>query len=172
MNVLRNAALFATAIFALTACAPKAPDTATDEATIKAEAPVWFKLYNAGDADGVAALYLEDGVVLAPGTPAIVGRAAIRDFIASDVAKSKAAGLTFNGDAVTDAGVAGDMAWATGTFSVTDASGATVDKGKYVTIYRRANGKWPIIRDIWNSDMPPAAASTPATGEAAPPPVS
>jgi uncharacterized protein (TIGR02246 family) len=168
MNAIRNATLLVTALFALTACAPKAPDTAADAAAIKAGAPVWFEIYKTGDADGVAALYAEDGVVLAPGTPAVVGRAAIRDFIASDIAKSKAAGLTFKGDEATDVGVDGDMAWITGTFSVTDASGATVDKGKYVTIYRRANGKWPIIRDTWNSDMPPAAAP----GEAAPQPAS
>ena len=158
MSVLRNAALRATALFVLTACAPKAPDTTADAATLKAEAPVWFQLYNAGDADGVAALYAEDGVVLAPGAPAVVGRAAIRDFIASKSATYKAAGLTSTGDEVTDVGVAGDMAWITGTFSVTDASRATVHKGKYVAIYRRANGKWAIIRDTWNSDMPPAAA--------------
>ena len=167
MNALRHPALFATALFALTACAPKTPDTAADAATIKADAPVWFTHYNAGDADGVAALYAEDGVVLAPGAPAVVGRAAIRDFIASDIANSKAAGLALNGNEVTDVGVAGDMAWMTGSFSVTDASGATVDKGKYVTILRRVDGKWPIIRDTWNSDTPPAAASGQSAG---PPP--
>jgi uncharacterized protein (TIGR02246 family) len=161
MTVLRNAA-FATALSVLTACAPATRDTAAEAATLKTEALVWFRLYNAGDADGVAGLYAEDGVVLAPGAPAVVGRAAIRDFLASEIAAAKAAGLTNKGDEVTDAGVAGDMAWITGTFSVTDASGATVDKGKYVTIYRRADGKWPIIRDTWNSDMPPATASAPA----------
>jgi uncharacterized protein (TIGR02246 family) len=161
MHTLRNV-LLATALCALTACAPRAADTAADVATLKAEAPTWFKLYNAGDAAGVAALYAEDGMVLAPGAPAAVGRAAIQSFLASDIAASKAAGLTNTGSEVTDVGVAGDMAWITGTYVVTDASGATVDKGKYVTIYRRVSGKWPIIRDTWNSDMPPAAAPPPA----------
>jgi uncharacterized protein (TIGR02246 family) len=170
MNVIGKAALQATALFALAACAPKAPDTAADAAAIKADSPTWFKLYNAGDADGVAGLYAEDGVVLAPGAPAVVGRSAIRDLIASDIANSRGAGLTFKGDEVTDVGVSGDLAWFTGTFSVTDASGATVDKGKYVTVLRRADGKWPIIRDIWNSDMPPAAPPAPAPGAATRPP--
>lgn len=157
MNALKNAARLATALVALAACAPKAPDTAADTASLKAEAASWFTSYSAGDADGVAALYAEDGVVLAPGAPAVVGRAAIRDFIASDI---KAAGLAIKPDELTDVGISGDLGWATGTFSVVDASGATVDKGKYVTLYRRgADAKWPIIRDTWNSDMPPPAAA-------------
>jgi uncharacterized protein (TIGR02246 family) len=162
MSVLRNAALFAAALCALTACAPKAPDTAADVAAIKASEQDWFKSYNASDAAGVAALYAEDGVVLAPGVPAAVGRAAIKTFLVSDIANAKAAGLTDHGDEVTDVGIAGDNAWVTGAYFVTDTSKATVDKGKYVTIYRRAEGKWLIIRDTWNSDMPPAAASAPA----------
>jgi len=160
MNPFRNAARLATALVVLTACAPKAPDTAADTVSLKTEASSWFDRYAAGDADGVAALYAEDGVVLAPGTPAVVGRAAIRDFIVSDIAGTKAAGLAFKADELTDVGIAGDLGWVTGTFSVVDASGATVDKGKYVTLYRRgAEGKWPIIRDTWNSDLPPPAAA-------------
>ena len=84
------------------------------------------------------------------------------DYVATDIANTKAAGLGNTGDEVTDGGVAGDIAWVTGTYSITDASGNTVDKGKYVTIYRRADGKWPIIRDTYNSDLPPAAAAPPA----------
>ncbi len=170
MNMLSKTVWLAIAIVALAACAPKPPDTAADAATIKADPLNWMRLYNAGDADGVAALYAEDGVLLAPGAPTVVGRAAIRSFIAAAIDSSKAAGLTFVGDEVTDAGIAGDTGWLTGTFSVRDASGATVDKGKFVTIYRRADGKWLVIRDTWNSDAPPAPAPAPAAEEAVPPP--
>ena len=47
-----------------------------------------------------------------------------------------------------------------------DANGATVDNGKYLSVYKRVDGKWLLIRDTWNSDTPaaPAALSTaPAT---------
>ncbi len=157
--MLKYGAVVASALVALAGCAPQAPDTAADLAAIKADALVWFDLYNAGDADGVAALHAEDAVVMAPGVAALMGRSAVRDYIASDIENSKAAGLTFKGDEVTDGAVDGDTAWTSGSFSVVDASGATVGTGKYVTVYRRMGEQWLIVRDIWNTDAPSAQAS-------------
>jgi steroid delta-isomerase-like uncharacterized protein/uncharacterized protein (TIGR02246 family) len=159
MKTINYAALLAAVFVAVAGCAPNAPDTAADAAAIKADAPVWFDLYNAGDADGVAALYADDGVVMAPGTPAVVGRAAIRDYIESDIETSKAAGLTFKGDEVTEGAVDGDTAWTKGGFSVVDASGAQVSTGKFLTVYRRTSGQWLILRDIWIADMSVTPAS-------------
>jgi uncharacterized protein (TIGR02246 family) len=168
-TMLRTALLFVAGTFALSACAPKAPDTAADEAALQADPLAWFDAYNAGNAEGVAKLYADDGVLMPPGAPAATGPTAIRDFIAADIARSKAAGLTLKNDATTGVGVSGDVGWLSGTFSVTDGSGATVDKGKYLSVYRRASGDWQLIRDTWNSDMAPAPAA-PAAAEAAPPP--
>lgn len=50
MKNINYAALIAAALVTVAACAPNAPDTAADAAAIKADAPVWFDLYNAGDA--------------------------------------------------------------------------------------------------------------------------
>jgi uncharacterized protein (TIGR02246 family) len=169
MIMLKKALLLATGLVALAACAPKAPDTAADEAALKADPLAWFEAYGAGSADGVANLYAEEGVLLAPGAPAVVGRAAIRDFIAADIEKSKAAGVTLKGGDPTGVGVSGDLGWLSGTFSVTDASGTAVDKGKFLSVYRRANGHWQLIRDTWNSDMAPAPAAPAAPADAAVP---
>ena len=149
------------ALFALQ-CDPKpSPDTrAADEAAIRAINPVWFNSYRAGDVNSIVALYAEDAVVSAPGTPAARGQAAIREFFVKDIANSTAAGVTLNAGLTTDAGVSGDLGWEWGTFSVTDKAGTTVDTGKYVTVYARKDGKWLIIRDIWNSDGPMQAPET------------
>jgi len=56
----------------------------------------------------------------------------------------------------------GDLGWVSGTYSVVDASGATVDTGKYLSVHRRTNDKWLDIRDSWNSDTAPAPAPAPA----------
>jgi hypothetical protein len=84
----------------------------------------------------------------------------MRDYIAADIARSKAGGLSFKNGEVTGVGVSGDLAWLSGTFSVVDATGASVDTGKYVSVYQRTDEGWKLIRDIWNSDV--AAAPAPA----------
>ncbi len=148
---------FAACCLALLAfhCSKQTPDTrAADEAAIRSISPNWFKAYNAGDVNGVVALYAEDAVVNAPNAPAARGHDAIREFLTKDIAGSRAAGITLIAGPTTDAAVSGDLGWEWGTFTVTDKSGATVDRGKYVTVYGRKDGKWQIIRDIWNSDGP------------------
>jgi hypothetical protein len=41
---------------------------------------------------------------------------------------------------------------------VIDAAGKTVETGKYIEVWRRINGKWLMVRDIWNDDAPPPPA--------------
>jgi len=158
VNILKSAAVIAVGLVALTGCTPAAQDTTADEAAIRGTSPAWAAAYNAGDADAVAALYAEDGVVQPPGAPSAAGGAAIREFIAGDSAASKAAGLTMNIAGGTTVGISGDLAYEAGTFSVTDASGATVDAGKFLSVFQKKDGKWLLIRDTWNSDNAPAPA--------------
>ncbi len=172
MSMLKNFLLLTTGLIVLAACAPKPADTAADEAALKADPVAWMDAYNAGDADGIANLYAEDGILLAPGAQAVTGRAAIRDFIALDIETSKGAGLSFKNDEITGVGVSGDLGWVSGLFSVTDASGATVDNGKYLSVYHRINGDWQLIRDTWNSNAAPAPAATPEPAAAEAPPAS
>ena len=149
-----------------TACAGGLPagaeDTDADKTEIQDATRAWAVAYNAGDADGVTKLYAEDAVVMPPGHEPLFGRAAIREYIAGDSAAAKAAGLTLtieHGDSV---GISGDIAWHSGLYSVSDASGARVDGGSYMEAAQKMDGKWLIIRDIWNSDKAPAAAAAPA----------
>jgi len=172
MSMLKSYLFLATGLIALAACVPKPADTAADEAALKADPVAWFNAYNAGDADGIANLYAENALLLAPGAQAVEGRAAIREFLASDIEMSKAAGLTFNQGEVTGVGVSGDLGWLSGIFSVTDASGAAVDTGKFLSVYHRINGDWQLIRDTWNSNAAPAPAATPAPAAAEAPPAS
>lgn len=167
--MLRRALLLGAVLTTAAACAPTAPDTAADEARLRTDAPVWFDLYNRGDADGVANLYAEDGVILPPGSPAITGRAAIRNFLVDDIAVARAEGIRITSGDVTGVGVSGNLAWVSGAFSITDNAGAAIDTGKYVSVYRRTDSGWELIRDAWNLNSVPAATA-PAPAAAAPAP--
>jgi ketosteroid isomerase-like protein len=127
--------------------------TAADEATIRAGTGIWTDAYNAGEVDKIVALYTEDAVVMPANVPALKGHAAIKDFLMKDTAAAKSAGLTAK-DGVGDVGISGDLAWHAGTSSIVDASGKTVETGKYVEVWRRIDGKWLMVRDIWNDDAP------------------
>ena len=133
-----------------------ASDPAADKAKLEADALAWFDHYAKADADAMANLYAEDALLMPPGAPAVTGRAAIKTFLGEDAAKSKAAGISLKNAAVTGSGVDGDIGWLSGTYTVVDSTGATIDSGSYLSVHRRANGSWPYIRDIWNSDRPPA----------------
>ena len=161
---LKKLVVLAASFAALAACTKTAaPDTTADETAIRAVNIAWFKAYNAGDGPAVAELYAEDAVTGAPGTPAVRGKASIREYYVKAVAALAAAGLANSDGPTSDVGASGDLAWQWGTYVVTDKSGAGVDAGKYTTVFQRKNTKWMIIRDTWNSDAAPAA---PAPGTA------
>ena len=82
-------------------------------------------------------------------------------FATADTAASKAAGLKLVPGTAT-AGVSGDTGWETGTYTIRDASGATVDSGSYLSVSHKVNGKWLYYKDMYNSDRPlPAPAAEP-----------
>jgi uncharacterized protein (TIGR02246 family) len=169
----RTTFLLGAAMFVITACTTKAPDAetksadvaattpdaATDDANLKAEAAKWWDLYNKGDAQGVADLYTDDGIVLAAGSPAAVGREAIHAFLVKDIAATRGAGLTMKGGDLNGSGISGDLAWVSGSFQVVDGSGKSVMDGKYTSLFRRVDSGWKLIRDTWNADAeaPPPA---------------
>jgi uncharacterized protein (TIGR02246 family) len=168
MNAFGRAAPGAAVMILLAACQPQAQDTSADEAEIRKSisASNWATAFNAGDVDAIVAMYADDAVLQPPGAPAAAGRAAIREFMVADNASSRAAGYTLH-MADGTIGISGDLAYEAATFSVTDASGATVDTGKSLSVARKRDGKWLMIRDTWNSDRPPAPP--PAAPAAAPP---
>lgn len=154
--MFRRLSLVVALLGALGATAGFAKATEAELAKLQDESLVWFEHYANADADGMANLYAEDALLMPPGAPPATGRAAIRAFLGSDAAKSKAAGFTVKSDSVTGSGIDGDSAWISGHYLVIDASGATIDSGSYLSVHRRIHGKWLYIRDIWNSDRPPA----------------
>jgi uncharacterized protein (TIGR02246 family) len=108
----------------------------------------WEKAYNAGDAAALAALYGKDATVLPPNGDAASGGSAIRAYFDGDVKSGAKNELTTE-----DVVGSGDYAVETGKYVATSTDGKHLDHGKYVTVYKKADGGWKIYRDIWNSSM-------------------
>lgn len=110
----------------------------------------------AGDAEKLASMYAESGVVYPPNAPAMNGSAAIRQFWA---------GLTGSSNvnlkiAPVNVMQSCDMAVETGTYELTIApksgGGSMNDNGKYVVVWRKVGGQWKIAVDTFNSNLPAA----------------
>lgn len=108
----------------------------------------WQTAYNAKDAAGLAALYADDGQVMAPAHETASGRAAIQAYFADDLKAGAKNQLTTK--EVLDGG---DYAIAIGSYVATGPDGKHLDHGSYATTYKKVNGAWKIYRDIWNSSM-------------------
>ena len=164
MISLARSALVAVSFAALGACSRSAPptaDLAADKSAIKAVSIAWKNAYNGGNAAAVAALYAEDAVLSAAGTPLVRGGAAISDYFVKKIAEFSAAGLTVADDPMGDVAASCDLAWQWETYTVTNKSGVVVDAGKLLTLFQRKNGKWKIVGDTWNSDTLAAARAAP-----------
>ncbi len=173
MPKMKKASILLLGIAALSSCAKTTPpesdtgmvasapaaDAAADEQAIRAVNPAWFKAHSAGDVAGLVALYSDDAVISVPGVPPVRGTAAIRESFAKDVRDMAAAGLAMKSGPNAEFVVSADLGYEWNTFTLADKAGKTVDTGKYLTVFGRRNGKWVIVRDIWNSDTP--AAPTP-----------
>jgi ketosteroid isomerase-like protein len=170
---IRRGTLAALTIFALAACAKTEPaasdtavvasapaaDAAADEQAIRAVNPGWFKAHQSGDVDALVAYYSDDAVISAPGAAPVRGAAGIREAFAKELQAMKAAGLTQSPGANPEFAVSGDLGYEWNTYTVADKSGKTIDTGKYLSVFGRRDGKWLIVRDIWNSDMAPASTN-------------
>jgi len=140
----------------MSGCASQSPapvDTTADQAALKEITVTWFNAYNGGDANTAAGLYAEDAVLMPPHASVVRDRAAIRAFLAKDSTDAKSAGLKLvNG--VETADVNGDWGWNSGSYTIQDGSGQSVDSGSYLSVSHKVNGKWLYVRDIYNSDRP------------------
>ncbi|MFQ5549449.1 MAG: DUF4440 domain-containing protein [Woeseia sp.] len=129
----------------------------TDLEGLKAMRDVWQSAFDARDSAALAAIYAEDGALMPPNSDTLIGRAAIEAFWA-DFQASGIGGEIKD----TEAYAHGDVGYKVGTYTISDADGATVDEGKYVEIWRYIDGTWQMHRDIFNSNLPLSAPESEA----------
>ena len=104
-----------------------------------------------GDSIGLATnVYTMDAKFMSPNNTSAEGRAAITTAVAGIFN----AGIT--GIKLTSREIWGDEQSITeeGTFELNTKDGTIVDKGKYLVLWKKEDGKWKLHRDMFNSNMP------------------
>lgn len=149
---------------AVAACQPQ-PLSQTDEEAVRGVITAFTAAVNAGNVDGMTAVYATDATIQPNQMPAATGTEAIHK-LWTDLTTPMRANLR-----ITVAKVAGqgDVAYATGTFHLvltpkdsTQASPPPAD-GKFVNVlWRQADKSWKIVEDTWNENTMPAMPAAPA----------
>jgi ketosteroid isomerase-like protein len=126
------------------------PATSSKEVArqIRALDAAFMKFARARDAEGLTdAFYAEDAEVLAPGTPMIRGKAAIRDFWTGFL-QVTGPDMRIESEHIA---ASGDMAYCVGRYDGELAG--TRQQGKFAVVFRRqADGGYKAIADIFNAD--------------------
>ena len=112
------------------------------------------------DADGFAASYTSDGLILPPNEATVTGRDGAHAFITA-FAEAPGAGVSFSDMNVVVA-ASGDMGYtlADAVVTVDGPDGQPIeDKIRDFHLWKKQDGQWKIAIDIWNSEIPLAAVA-------------
>jgi uncharacterized protein (TIGR02246 family) len=127
-----------------------ADQQAAGEKAVEAGAAAWMEAFNAKDIDAMAAYYAEDAVLLPPNAPAVFGR----DAVLASVKEMFASGLGVELEDL-EIKVENDLGYKAGRYRVISEDGSLMDRGKYIEIWTKEDGRWVLHRDIWNSSVQP-----------------
>jgi uncharacterized protein (TIGR02246 family) len=111
----------------------------------------------ARDAEALTALFDQDAVLLQPGTPPIVGKAALHEFMKQAVAKSPSIKIVKYEPDIRDVQVAGDLAYEWGYFDAVQKSPNQSEpqelRAKLLRVMKRQPDRsWKFMRVMWLSD--------------------
>ena len=110
-----------------------------------------------GDVLAAANMYADEGMILPPNVGPIQGRGAIAAYFKT---------MTDNGFSLkltpTASWMDGKLASRTGSYIVVDKTGKEIEHGKWLELWQQqADGRWLMLRDMWNSSDPVPPPPTP-----------
>ncbi len=115
----------------------------------------WAQVASEGrDVDRILSYWTEDAVVLPPGLPSVVGKAALRQYVEGSM-QIPGFNITWESNDVTlspDGRLAYMFSRNAVTVNAADGAPVTI-AGRAVTIWRReSDGEWRCAVDIWNAE--------------------
>lgn len=121
------------------------------KAAITASNAVYEESIRTNDSAKYISRYTADGCINPPNMPKMCGPAALAGFFKGAV------GMGIKDLKLTTEEVLGgpDAVSETGTYEMFADGGVSIDKGKFIVIWKQENGAWKMYKDEWNSDNPP-----------------
>lgn len=142
-------------VFAITSCKQATTEQVTDSFnmdSVKAEIAAMNKTYAEAfaknDSVDFLAHYTTDAIIYPPNMPALSGADGIKAFFKGAVGMGVS-----SVEAVTKEVLGSKESVAEiGTYLIKSNTGATIETGKFIVIWKQENGKWKMHRDIFNAD--------------------
>ena len=130
------------------------------KAAIQASNKLYGACFGTGDSTKFAGFYTADACLNPPNNAQVCGSKDIMSFFNGAVKMGiKNINLT------TEEVIGNENSVAEiGKYDLIGDKDASLDKGKFIVVWKNDGGKWKMYRDEWNSDnpLPPAAATMPA----------
>ena len=132
----------------------QAHDVQAEQKKIEELGNLWVAAVARKDVKAIANLYTTDGVFLPQNGPMSVGREAIGKAW-TGLLQIPGVKLTFKPTRI-DVSGAGDMAADIGAYKLSFDSkqGRVQDQGKYVVVWKKVDGEWKALADIFNTNLP------------------
>lgn len=136
----------------------RAASLEADVAAIRTFHAEWIAAETSGELESFMALWSDDGVMMPPNAPTLIGKDAMREWLRDFYNQFTATIETVIDEIV----VAGDWAyvrWTTIAYTTTPKDGGmpiTVSGKALWILKRQTDGNWKLAYDIWNDDKPPA----------------
>jgi ketosteroid isomerase-like protein len=150
-------ALFCTSIIFIGCNRSPVVDTLAEAKAIRNLEDQWTVALQKSDADKIISFFTTEAVAMKPNTPILVGLQAIRKERESSFTDTTLLYKTYSSKIdIIEVSASGDLAYVRGTdhISIKTPNGLVDDMGKWVDIWKKIDGQWKVIVDIWNSDIP------------------
>jgi ketosteroid isomerase-like protein len=118
---------------------------------IQAKEDEFAATYNAREVKDIG-YYADDAISFFQNRPALIGKEAIVEFLKSDLSAANSNKISFKTDTVFVSND-GIQVLEVGYFKVVDSTNTTVNKGNYMSLFVKRNGKYVCLRDMSASDI-------------------
>lgn len=120
---------------------------------IEAKNAQFTRAHVTGDRATIDAMFTDDAKVLPPNANPVIGRAAIDQLTAEFIAY----GITEFSEETTDFYGSGELLIDQGNYKMVYGPDGTVEKGKYLNVWKLVDGEWKIYSNIWSANAPDAS---------------